>query len=149
GREGQADAVLAEYDALIADIKARHGDKIATRTVAAVQPADENMAYLQADSAFMQPQVLADLGAKTLQPVEGGAVSAENYATVFGELDGILLVNMAEGSTAPLDRSALWQRLPAVEAGAVLAPIGNTNYGGVYTAMHVARLFDELYGMMD
>ena len=149
GREGQADAVLAEYDALIADIKARHGDKIATRTVAAVQPADENMAYLQADSAFMQPQVLADLGAKTLQPIEGGAVSAENYATVFGELDGILLVNMAEGSTAPLDRSALWQRLPAVEAGAVLAPIGNTNYGGVYTAMHVARLFDELYGMMD
>lgn len=148
GRTGAADSVLADYDALIADIKARRGDLIAGKTIAVVQPNGGGLVSIQAEMSLLQPQVLADLGGKMLSPDENQDTSAENFGTAFADVDGFLLVNHGEGLVEDLAANPLWTRLPAVAAGKVMAPLGNTNFGGVYTAMHIARLFDELYGML-
>ena len=76
GRDGAADTILAEYAALIDDIKARHGDLIASKTVAIVQPNAGGLVSIQAELSLMQPQVLADLGGKTLLPDENQETSA-------------------------------------------------------------------------
>lgn len=140
--------MLAEYDALIANIKARRGELIASKTVAVVQPWSDGTVYLQAEMSLLQPQVMADLGAKTLPPVEGNIISAENFGAIFGEVDAILYVNHGEGVVEQIAVDPLWSRVPAVAAGKTLAPVGNTNFGGVYTAMQIARFFDELYGLV-
>lgn len=148
GRDGAADNVLAEYDALIADIKHRRADQIASRSIAVVQPWTDGTIYLQADMSLLQPQVMADLGAKTIPAVEGNVVSPEKFGDILGAVDGILLVLHAEDGLDRAASQATWPRLPAVAAGKVLGRVGNTNFGGVYTAMHIARLLDELYGML-
>jgi iron complex transport system substrate-binding protein len=148
GRSNNADAVLAEYDALIADIKARRADLIAARSIAVVQPWSDGTVYLQAELSLLQPQVMADLGSKTLAPVEGNVISAENFASIFGEVDAILYVNHGEGAVEQIAVDPLWTRVPAVAAGKTIAPLGNTNFGGVYTAMQIARFLDELYGLL-
>jgi iron complex transport system substrate-binding protein len=150
GRTGAADAKLAEYDALIADIKARRAAEIATKKIVFVQPWDDSSVYLQSALTLLQPQVLADLGARTAAPAESGdnEIAAENYAEYFGDVDGIIYVLWEAGEAGSAEKNPLWARLPAVAAGHVLKPIGNTNYGGVYTAIHIAQLIDELYGML-
>lgn len=148
GKDDAANAVLAEYDALVADLKARRGDLIASKTIVAIQPNADGTVYLQADPAFLQRQVMADLGARTLPVIEGNGVSAENFASAFAEVDGILLVNHGEGNVESIAQNPLWNRVPAVEAGAFIAPLGNTNYGGIYTAMQIVRFLDELYGKL-
>ena len=148
GRQSNADAVLAEYDALIADIKARRGELIASKTIAVIQPNDANLVFVQAEMSLLQPQVLADLGGKTLGSDDNQETSAENFGAAFGGVDAFLLVNHGEGMVEAISANPLWARLPAVAAGKVMAPLGNTNYGGVYTAMQIAKFFDELYGML-
>lgn len=150
GREGQANALLAEYDALIAEISARHADAIAANKIVVVQPGDENLAYLQSNTAFLSIQVLGDLGGRTAEPVSYplNHISGENFEAVFGDADGIFYMLNTEGDEARLESSPLWQRLPAVAAGRTLKPVGNTNYGNVYTAIHIAHLFDEFYSKL-
>lgn len=148
GRDGAADSVLAEYDALITDIKARRSAQIASKTIAVIQPNAGGLVSIQAEMSLLQPQVLADLGGKTVPADDSQDTSAENFGAAFGAVDGFLLVNHGEGLVEELAANPLWARLPAVAAGKVLSPLGNTNFGGVYTAMHIARLFDELYGTL-
>lgn len=148
GRQGNADAVLAEYDALIADIKSRRAAEIAGNTIAVVQPWSDGTVYLQAEMSLLQPQVMADLGSKTIPPVEGNIISAENFATIFADVDAILYVNHGEGIVEQIAADPIWTRVPAVAAGKTMAPLGNTNFGGVYTAMQIARFLDELYGTL-
>lgn len=148
GRDGAADAVLAEYDALIADIKARRADQIAGKTIAVVQPWSDGTVYLQAEMSLLQPQVMADLGSKTIPPVEGNIIAAENFGAVFGGVDAILYVNHGEGVVEQFATDPIWNRVPAIAAGKTLAPVGNTNFGGVYTATQIARFLDELYGLL-
>ena len=146
GRDGAADAVLAEYDALISDIKQRRAEQIASKTIAVVQPWSDGTVYLQAEMSLLQPQVMADLGSKTIPAVEGNIIAAENFGSVFGGVDAILYVNHGEGVVEQFATDALWNRVPAIAAGKTLAPLGNTNFGGVYAAMQIARFLDELYG---
>jgi iron complex transport system substrate-binding protein len=148
GRDGAADTVLAEYDALIADIKLRRADQIGSKTIAVVQPWSDGTVFLQAEMSLLQPQVMADLGSRTIPPVEGNIIAAENFATVFGDVDAILYVNHGEGVVEQFATDPIWNRLPAIAAGKTLAPLGNTNYGGVYTATQIARFLDELYGLL-
>jgi len=152
GREGEGEAAFAEYDAVIAEIKARHGDKLATRTVVSVQPGD-GVLYMMNGSSMLQPQVLADLGAKTIPPkpdqlYDAGETPAEAFGELLGGVDGILLATTTpEGATA-LDGFDLWKRLPAVESGTLVASNGNINYGSIYSAIQVAKFVDELYTKM-
>lgn len=150
GMDGAADTAIGEYDDLIAQIKTRHGDKLARKTVVSVQPAD-SVLYVMNGAKMLQPQVLADLGAKTIAPNAGqeydsGEIAAEAFGDVLGQVDGILLATTTPEGAATLDGEELWKRLPAVESGALVASNGNINYISIYSAMQVAKLVDELYG---
>ena len=152
GMDGAGEAAIAEYDALIADIKARRAEQIATRTVVSVQPAD-GVLYVMNGSKMLQPQVLADLGARTIPPKEGqdydaGETPAEAFGDTLGGVDGIILATTSPEAATLLDGEELWKRLPAVETGALVASNGNINYGSIYSAIKVAQMVDELYGKM-
>lgn len=149
GMDGKADAAIAEYDAVIDDIKARRADLIASKTIVSIQPGN-GVLYVMNGSTMLQPQVLADLGAKTLPPDAGqlydsGEVPAEGFGETLGEVDGILLATTAPDNMAGLANETMWQRLPAVQADALVASNGNINYGSIYSAIQVAKLIDALY----
>lgn len=152
GREGEGEAAFAEYDAVIADIKARHGDKLANRTVVSVQPGD-GVLYVMNGSSMLQPQVLADLGARTIPPkadqkYDSGEIPAEAFGDTLGGVDGILLATTTPDAATMLDGLDPWKRLPAVASGALVASNGNINYGSIYSAIQIAKFVDELYGKM-
>lgn len=151
GMDGVGEGALAEYDALIADIKARHGDKLASRTVVSIQPGEGSI-YMMNGSMMLQPQVLADLGAKTIPPAtdqdyDSGEIPPEAFAEMLGSVDGILLATGVDEANS-LTGNTMWDRLPAVESGAMIASNGNINYGSIYSAIQVARFVDDLYGKM-
>ncbi len=152
GMDGAADAAIGEYDAVIADIKARRADLIASKTLVSLQPGD-GVFYLMNGTKMLQPQVLADLGAKTIPPkpdqqYDSGEVPAEAFSDTLGQVDGLLLATTTPGDLAGLENEPLWQRLPAVENGALVASNGNINYGSIYSAIQVAKFVDELYGKL-
>ncbi len=153
GMDGAGDAAIAEYEGLIAEIKARHGEKLATRTVVSVQPWEGTL-YVMNGPKMLQPQVLADLGAKTIPPKEGqeydsGEIPAEAFGDTLGQVDGIILATTSPEGAALLDGEPTWQRLPAVASGALVASNGNINYGSIYSAIKVAQMVDELLGKME
>lgn len=152
GREGEGEAAFAEYDALIAEIKARHGDKLQTKTVVSVQPA-EGVLYVMNGSSMLQPQVLADLGARTIPPkadqlYDSGEIPTEGFGETLGEVDGILLATTSPEGASLLDGLDPWNRLPAVANGVLVASEDNINYGSIHSAIQVAKFVDELYGKM-
>lgn len=149
GMDGAGDKALADYEALVAEVKARHGDKLSTKTVISCQP-DSGGLWPMNGSTMLHTQVLADLGAKTVPPsetqkYEAEKVTSENFVAVLGKVDGILLATTGTDEIQLLDKEPLWQRLPAVASGAVVASNGNVNYGSIYSATHLVHLFDELY----
>ncbi|RYE10941.1 MAG: ABC transporter substrate-binding protein [Hyphomicrobiales bacterium] len=150
GLEGNADGAVAEYDALIAAIKARHGDKLQQKQVASTQP-DGGGLWLMNGTTMLHNLVLTDLGANFVQPAAGQKydnptqITSENFATALEGVDGILLATTGTDEIDALNKEPLWQRLPAVAAGAVVASNGNVNYGSLYSARHLAGLYDELY----
>lgn len=150
--EGAAEPAIAEYDALIADIKQRRAELIASKTIVSLQPA-AGVFYLMNGSKMLQTQVLADLGARTIPPkadqlYDSGEIPAEAFADTLGSVDGILLATTSPDDLSGLENEPLWQRQPAVAADAMIASNGNINYGSIYSAMQVAKLVDELYGKL-
>lgn len=149
GMAGQGEDAFGAYDALIADIKTRHADKLATRTIVSVQPG-QGTTYLMNGQRVLQPQVLADLGAKTIPPLEGQdydrEVTAEQFGTVLGNVDGIILSTSVPEDVDGIKDEPLWQRLPAIANNATVTSNGNINYGSIYSAIHVAKMIDELLG---
>ena len=149
GMEGGAEQAIGAYEALVESVKARQGDKLVSRTVISVQP-DQGGLWPMNGSIMLHSQVLADLGARTIPPgelqkYEAEKVTAESFLDVLGKVDGFLLATTGTDEIALLDREPLWQRLPAVAHGAVVASNGNVNYGSVYSATQLVHLFDALY----
>lgn len=149
GMESTAEAAIGEYEALVQTVKAKHGDKLSTKTVISVQP-DAGGLWPMNGSTMLHTEVLADLGAKTIPPAElqkyeAEKVTSETFLDVFGEVDGFLLATTGTDEIDVLDKDPLWRRLPAVESGAVVASNGNVNYGSIYSATHLVGLFDQLY----
>jgi iron complex transport system substrate-binding protein len=150
GMEGGGEAAIGAYEALVAIVKAKHGDKLGTKTVISAQP-DAGGLWPMNGSTMLHTQVLADLGAKTIpagdvQKYEAEKVTSESFLDVLGKVDGFLLATTGTDEIEMLDKEPLWRRLPAVAAGAVVASNGNVNYGSIYSATHLVHLFDELYG---
>lgn len=144
GMDGAGDSALGEYETEVAAVKAKHGDKLTTRTVVSVQP-DAGAVWPMNGSTQLHTQVLADLGARTIPPkadqrYEDAQVSAENFADYFSEVDGVLLATTGTEEIDTLRKEPLWSRLPFVEAGAVVASNGNVNYGSIYSARHLVHL---------
>lgn len=149
GMESTAEAAIGEYEALVQTVKAKHSDKLSTKTVISVQP-DAGGLWPMNGSTMLHTEVLADLGAKTIPPAElqkyeAEKVTSETFLDVFGEVDGFLLATTGTDEIDVLDKDPLWRRLPAVESGAVVASNGNVNYGSIYSATHLVGLFDQLY----
>ncbi len=152
GMDGAGEAAIAEYEALITDIKTRHAAAIASKVIVAVQPGD-GLFHVMNGSKMLQPQVLADLGAQTIPPLpdqryNSEEVPAEAFADTLAGVDGLLVVTDTPEDLAGLQDNSLWQRLPPVEGGKMLLSNGNINYGSIYSAMQVARMLDELYGLL-
>lgn len=150
--DGAADAAIGEYEALIADIRARRAEQIASKVLVSVQPGD-GVFFLMNGTMNLQTQVLADLGAKTIAPLpdqkyNSDEVPAEAFGDTLGAVDGLLLVTSTPDDLGGLKDEPLWQRLPAVEADAVILSNGNINYGSIYSAMQIAKFVDELYGKL-
>jgi iron complex transport system substrate-binding protein len=150
GMEGAGDGAIAEYDQFIADIRRKHGDKLTQKRVVSVQP-DAGGLWPMTGTQMLHAAVLADLGANHVPAAEGqkyesDKVSSENFAAAFADVDGFLIATTGSEELDVLARDPLWQRLPAVAAGAVVASNGNVNYGSIYSARHLAGLFDQLYG---
>jgi len=156
GREAPAAAAIAEYDALIADIRARHAEVLAGKIIAAVQYFAEDKTFrvhLPNQDGYNNPkgEAITELGITTLDPAslgEYGMVAYESLTDALGAVDGILFANSGTGALASLAEDTFWQRLPAVANGKVLEMNGNTNFGSFYTARHVATAFDELLKLL-
>lgn len=153
GREGEGETAFGEYDALIADIKARRAEQIASKIIINIQPGD-GVIYGMNGSKMLVPQVLADLGAKTVVPAEGQdydiEIAPEQFGNILGNVDGFILATSADEADplAGLSADPLWQRLPAVANGIIRPSNGNVNYGSIYSAIYIAQMVDELYGKL-
>ena len=152
GRTPQAEAAVAEYDALIADTKTRHADILASKTIASVQYFAQDKGFrvhLPNQNSYNNPkgEVISELGIRSVDPTllgEFGMVAYENLTTALESADAILFANSGTGDLAALAADPFWLRLPAVQNGKVLEVNGNTNFGSFYTSRHVAQAFDEL-----
>lgn len=154
GRTATLDRLTLDYDNLISDIRSRHAEKIASKTVASVSfMPDTNTLYvtsIRTSEKGDKPSdmTLGDIGGKTatsegLDP-EGG-VSLEGLGVLAG-VDGFMITeNEDSAAYQALVASKLWQRLPAVQAGNVTSLGGSTFYGSIYTISYVAQGWDALY----
>lgn len=148
--------VFAEHDTLRDDIKARHGERIASAKVSFGSVEPPVVWLCDHKAAVPAAQSHADLGGQIL-PWPGAAsdefegwmeLSPENLGLI-GESDAILFwAPTREILDEFVSTSPLWDRLPPVAAGrAVLAP-NNVGSGSVYTIMETLRLWDQVYGTL-
>jgi iron complex transport system substrate-binding protein len=149
GTEAKAEELIAEYDARVAEIAETYATQIAD-TVVVAPDYDVDSASVQATR--LQSLILAELGASpssafTASLEAGDAVefSPEQTLDAFSDADAILaLVNSSESWEAT-QNDALWQQLPAVQAGNVVRSDKMTHEGAQITAMHVLDLIEQLY----
>ena len=138
---------LDTYDGMVADVRARHADAIAGKQVVYLQyfPTDAEV-YHNLDT-YIMGTVLTDLGGTPFggfKTADTWKLSVERMNELAGA-DGFLVVNVGDDAPDQLAEHPLWQALPAVQAGAVVVSPGNVNYGSIYTAQEIVRLYDELY----
>lgn len=150
--EGTTSALIAEYDALCAEIAARHDARLRNDKVVMLYLREGNQVYVRGhDSA--QERVLRDIGGHTLSAEEfpSGFVSMENLPGLLADVSAIAYMDFSgdDPDYAALLEHPLWPRIPAVAAGKVYRSIGNTNFGGAYTAIQTAREWDALYSLLD
>lgn len=157
GLEDRAEAAVAEYDALIAEMRQRHEQVLATKRIASVlYSARTKTFYVHAPNSSewlgIKRAMLTDLGARSVDPEiiggDGVTVSSENIVDVLAGIDAIVVGDVGSGGLTDLETDPLWLRLPAVEAGKVREIPGNSNYGSLFTAKFVAGELDALLGSL-
>ncbi|MGC4193204.1 MAG: ABC transporter substrate-binding protein, partial [Thermomicrobiales bacterium] len=148
-RTGEMEDGFAEYDATIAATTTAYSDTIAATQVIYMQYIPDTATFSINTEGRLQPQVLNDLGGTllggTLPYTNEAEVSLERLGADFGEVDGILLQDGDGEMLAALSEIAIWNALPAVQKGNIVTSNGNINYGQIYTAREIARLWNELY----
>ena len=156
GRPDAAETAIGEYDAAVADVRARHADAISGSTVIGVTYSPEE-GRLWGTSLqgveFEQPAgaVLRDLGGRTLDTAlfaDDTSLAMENIE-VLEAADAILFADSREDPL--LDRlrtQPLWQQLPAVRAGRVAVQYGDTYFGGGYTSAYVLQGWDDTFATL-
>lgn len=151
GIEGRARDAVAQYDAVVAEVARRHQALLDTTKVALLYyfPDDDQVFIRGYDSA--QERVLRDIGGHTLgaDEFEIGYASMENLPDLLADVDAIIYSDFSgDDSYAQLLAHPLWPRVPAAAAGKVHHSMGNTNFGGAYTAMQIAREWDAAYSLL-
>ncbi|SDH50291.1 ABC transporter substrate-binding protein [Bosea robiniae] len=155
-RTEAAGRTTAAYAEQIAGLRQRH-DGVLRRSLLAAATYDplKRRLVVRSDGTgygFVMPaQVLADLGGRAVKAGRlgpYGEVALESLGDVLGQVDGVLLIDLGDRAPAALAREPLWQRLPAVRAGHVHVSPGNSIFGSVYTAHHLAGAWDALLTRM-
>ncbi|QBJ98595.1 ABC transporter substrate-binding protein [Rhodococcus sp. ABRD24] len=156
GATDQLARIDAEYEALIAEIAARHRALKSSTTVASISylPSDR-MVYVtstknQGKGLLPTEATLTEIGGRS--PSRSMFSDAENglsleHLDLIAECDGFMFTGSREEYDALMSET-LWSRLPAVQAGHVTLLEGETYYGSVYTVPIVARGWDALYTRM-
>lgn len=151
GIEGRARDAVGQYDTVVAEVARKHAALLDTTKLALLYyfPEDDQVFIRGHDSA--QERVLRDIGGHTLgaDEFETGAVSMENLPDLLADMDVIIYSDFSgDDSYSQLLAHPLWPRVPAVAAGKVHHSVGNTNFGGAYTAMQIAREWDAAYSLL-
>lgn len=140
-RREPADKAIADYMALVDELKTRHAAKLANDKIAILTFNAEYRSFnaFIPGGAYSDPkgQLLADLGAKTIDAslLDEDSFAMESIIDVLGDVDAILLCDFGSGGLADLASDVLWPRLPAVTAGRVHESTGYMWYGSYFTAM--------------
>jgi iron complex transport system substrate-binding protein len=151
-RTAVAERAVTAYAEQIAGLRRRH-DGVLRRSLLAAATYDPLKRRLMVRSdgtgyGFVMPaQVLADLGGRAVEAGRlgpYGEVALESLGDVLGRVDGILLIDLGDRAPLALAREPLWQRLPAVRVGQVHVTRGNSVFGSVYIAHHLAGAWDAL-----
>lgn len=144
---------IGQYNSLVDDIQLRHAEAIATRKVAAVQlDASNNAVHVRtlgtSYGQVMPGQVLAEIGGVPVAAdvlAENGSVGMENLMDALGDVEGLLILDFENGAVEAFADNPLWNRLPAVAAGHTHILPGNSTFGSLYTALYLARGWNEVY----
>ena len=143
GRSEEAAEVEADYEQVIADLP----DAVRESTVAFIRPSGEQFRIDSEPTAFAG-SVAVDAGIPVLEAPEGvGELSEDNgFVSLSNELldvvaDADLIVvpdfrslGVEEASIPQFERNALWETLPAVQAGRVVQVPGLVYNGGSHYA---------------
>ncbi|KRE07743.1 hypothetical protein ASE61_22555 [Bosea sp. Root670] len=155
-RTEAAERTITAYAEQIAGLR-QHHNGVLRRSLLAAATYDPLKRRLMVRSdgtgyGFVMPaQVLADLGGRAVEAGRlgpYGEVALESLGNVLGQVDGVLLIDLGDHAPLALAREPLWQRLPAVRAGRVHVTQGNSIFGSVYTAHHLAGAWDALLTRM-
>lgn len=155
-RSGAFEREAAAYDERIAALRRRHAPALRRSLLAAAtyDPLKRRLMVRSDGTGYgfvMPAQVLADLGGRGVEAGRlgpYGEVALESLGGVLGQVDGILMIDLGDGAPTALAREPLWQRLRAVRAGQVHVTQGNSIFGSVYTAHHLAGAWDALLTRM-
>lgn len=150
--EGKANAAVADFDAYVTAIRARHADAVAKSKVIALHFFPEDQTMMIRGKGSNHADVLADIGGHTIDPsiIEEGPVSMELLPDMLADFDAILYAELfAEGTYEEVQKHPIWSRIPAVAAGKVHVARGSTNFGGIYSAKFLAGEWEKVYALLD
>ncbi|MEJ5914374.1 ABC transporter substrate-binding protein [Pseudokineococcus sp. 1T1Z-3] len=149
GRTAEAEALIAEYDARVQEIRTRYAEQIATTSVVPFEYDDEGT---DVGGGRLESMVLQDVGAlpseafaQALDSGETVEFSFEQTRTAYDDADAILVFVTSAQMWASMGQDALWTSLPAVEQGQVVRGDRLTHDGGPLTALHVLDQVEQLY----
>lgn len=150
GMTDRLQIALDEYDRMVADVRTRRADTIANKKIVYLQYFPTDAEVYHNLETYIMGTVLTDLGGTAF----GGFTTADTWKlsverlNTLADADGFLVVNVGDDTPDQLAENPLWQALPAVQAGAVVVSSGNVNYGSIYTAQEIVRIYDELYAKL-
>ena len=140
GDRAQAEAQLARYEARVASLRERLGDRLDTLSVSVITPGDPGT-FFRGDDGQAVGTVMADVAplrpAAQTGPVGEDAVSVERLADV--DADVVLLLDFTgeerAGGDASITTAPTWRRLRAVQAGQAHVVDATTTVGAAWARM--------------
>lgn len=155
GRRDRADAFIADYELELAAVKARRASVLGKKVAAIWSSPDVGeinfLLGLNSPQVTAIGQVLDDLGGVTVSTEglgEYANISYELMGDVLGDVDAIIVDSFDAEEIEGLEKSPVWQRLPAVKAGRVVLTSG-AYYGGCYTARHLLGEWDKVFALFE
>lgn len=147
-RTEAAEAAIAEYDALIEEIRERHADAISSKRIAVIRLMSAEQFFINVDTTTVFVSVLTDLGGQLDDfTAEGTRQVSTERANDFAGADAILFWGWQEdfdlAATIPT-----WTSLPAVQAGRIIEANGLLLGSSVYSAIETARIYDRLFELL-
>lgn len=152
GRRNRAESLIAEYHENLLEIRHTRQSVIKRARVVHLQYVPSSASFIVNARGRLQTEVLSEIGGSLFGDEHDAAVDQMVSLEAIGQYagaNGFLVQNTDSASTlASMNELPIWRDLPAVRAGRVVETRGNVNYGGVYTAGEVVRIWSTLYDTM-